>query len=141
MEDNLVAILVPLGFFGSIISIVFAIVWARVASRRTGAEVLKAAIQNGQVLTADVINALGRPVHTAEHDLRSGIILGCLSIGFAVCGFVIRMGAVFAIGETGAVERFSENSGGPFFIIAIILGALAIGQLLSAFLRRGKKDV
>jgi hypothetical protein len=124
-----VEILVPLGFFTMVVAIVLVSVWGGVQSKKEVNETLRRAIESGQPLSSEALSALQKPERPASQDLRSGVILTALAIGFGLCA------AVFGEGDFG--------SGGPgqgFAIAAIIVGSIGIGQLLAGWLRRERKS-
>jgi hypothetical protein len=124
-----VEILVPLGAFTMIVAIVLAAVWGGVQSKREINETLRRAIDSGQQLSAETLSALQKPERPASQDLRSGVILTALGLGFGLCA------AVFGNGDFG-----EDGAGRGFAIAAIIVGAIGIGQLLAAWLRRERKS-
>lgn len=86
-----VEILVPLAFFAMIVGIVVGPAILKSRERREMQATLRAAIDKGQPLPPDVIDALSRenikPPATAARDLRLGVILLAVSIGIALMGF------------------------------------------------------
>lgn len=122
-------ILIPLGLFVMIAVIVAASVWGSVQNKRTVADTIKKAIENGHVLDPETISALHKPARAAAQDIRGGIVLSALAAGFVAAGFIY----------------LNSGSGDPdgfygFFIAACIIGALGIGQLIAGFLRQPKKE-
>lgn len=123
-----VEVLVPLGSFVMIVAIVLAVVWGNVQTKKEINETLRRAIDSGQQLSPESLSALQKPERPASQDLRSGVILTALGVGFGLCA------AVFGNGE------FHEDGAGRgFAIAAIVIGAIGIGQLLAAWLRRERK--
>lgn len=88
-----VEILVPLAFFAMIVGIVVGPAILKSRERREMQATLRAAIDKGQPLPPDVIDALSRenikPPATAARDLRLGVILVAVSIGIAIFGYAV----------------------------------------------------
>jgi hypothetical protein len=124
-----VEILVPLGSFVMIVAIVVAVVWGNVQGRKELNETIRRAIDSGQPLSPEALSALQKPERPASQDLRSGVILTALGIGFGLCS------VVFGEGDFGA-----GGSGQGFAIAAIIVSSIGIGQLIAAWLRRERKS-
>jgi hypothetical protein len=142
MED----IIVPLGLFAMIGGIVAANVWGGVQGRRALNETAQRAIDVGTPLTPETIWALHKPMRLPEQDLRSGVILVALALGFIAAGLVSTyLGSdVTVLAQDGAhVERGSISIGGDgggtgFYVIAALVGALGVGNLVSWFIRKPK---
>jgi hypothetical protein len=131
--EHLAGIIVPTSLFAMIAVIVGAFVWGGVQQRREANETLRRALETGHQLTADQMAALQKPTATAAQDLRGGIILCAMAIGFALAG------ALF--GGATSVERvhngFSIEAGSNgYYIVALIVGAVGVGRLLAAYVRR-----
>jgi hypothetical protein len=123
-----VEILVPLGSFVMIVAIVVAVVWGGVQSRKELNETLRRAIDSGQPLPPEAISALQKPERSPGQDMRSGVILTALAVGFLACSLV------FGNGDFG-----DDGAGRGFAIAAIIVGSIGVGQLIAAWLRRESK--
>jgi hypothetical protein len=119
-----------LGLWIMIAAIVVASVWGSVQNKRAVADTIKRAIDAGQQLDPETISALHKPARPYQQDLRGGIILIALSLGFIVAGVMSQMDE-----EHAAVMSWADNG---FFIAAVIIGALGAGQLVAALVRRPK---
>jgi hypothetical protein len=128
--------LVPLGLWVMIAVIVIANVWGGVQTRRDTNETLRRAIENGQTLDPQVISALAKPERSSDSDLRSGITFTALAIGFALCGLLFGGGPA-SIQEHGHGLKIEGGAEG-FYIVALIVGSLGVGRLISAYLRRDR---
>jgi hypothetical protein len=135
---DLESVLVPLGFFGMVFAIVAVSVWGGVQTRREFNETIRRAIDNGQQLDPKVINTLAKPERTAEHDLRGGVMLVCLAVGFGLCGFLFENGSPASVHQAPGTLQI-DSGGVGFYAIAVIVGALGVGRLLAAYLRRDRK--
>ena len=105
-----VEILVPLAFFAMIAGIVIGPALLKSRERREMQATLRSAIDKGQPLPPDVIEALSRenikPPATAARDLRTGVILLAVSIGIALMGYLIsfeEMDAFYPISGMAAI--------------------------------------
>jgi Domain of unknown function (DUF6249) len=127
-------VLIPLGLWVMIAVIVVAAVWGSVQNRRTVADTIKRAIDSGQKLDPETISALHKPARAYAQDLRGGIILISLAIGFVVAGV---MSLFNDTGDSAEAMHWAHNG---FFFAAVIIGALGIGQLVAALVRRPKDD-
>ena len=85
--------LVPVAMFGLIAAIVIVPAWLKSRERREMQATLRTAIDKGQPLPTDVVEALSREQvkrpATATSDLRLGVILLAVSIGIALMGYLI----------------------------------------------------
>ncbi|WP_184719183.1 DUF6249 domain-containing protein [Caulobacter sp.] len=115
MED----VIVPIAFFACIAAVCVAPVWLKSRDRREMQATLRSAIEKGQPVPQEVIDALTREVKrppTALRDIRAGVIW--LAIGIGLAG----LGAMIGIREEEALH--------PLLGIAIIpsvIGAALIG--------------
>lgn len=122
-------IFVPLGLFLMVAVIVAASVWGSVQNKRTAADVIKRAIESGQQLDPESISALHKPARAAAQDIRGGIVLTALALGF------VAAGAIYYYGGPGDGDGIFG-----FLIAACIIGAIGIGQLIAGFMRQPKKE-
>jgi len=86
-------VLVPLGFFLMIVAIVVVPNWLKSRERRELQGTLRAAIDKGQPLPPEVIDAMTKNVKTAPtslSDLRTGVIW--LAVGLGICAFGFFIG-------------------------------------------------
>ena len=88
-------ILIPLGFFAMIAALVIAPRYFKSQERQKMAETLRVAIEKGQPLPAEVIDAMSSNVRSPglppspQRDLRTGIIWLGIGVGFAALGLVV----------------------------------------------------
>lgn len=123
-------ILVPIALFAMIAVIVAASVWGSVQNKRTAADVIKRAIESGQQLDPETISALHKPARAAAQDIRGGIVLTALALGFVAAGVVFHL--------QGPADGGEGTFG--FVIAACIIGAIGIGQLIAGSIRSPKKE-
>ncbi|MEW5686940.1 MAG: DUF6249 domain-containing protein [Pseudomonadota bacterium] len=88
-------ILVPIAFFAMIAAIFIAPRYFKSQERQKMADTLRAAIERGEPLPAEVIDAMSSNARSnglppsPQRDLRTGIIWLAVGAGFATLGFVI----------------------------------------------------
>lgn len=90
-------VLVPLGFFAMIAAIFIVPNWLKGRERQELQALLRSAIDKGQPLPPEAIEALTKNVKapsTSFGDLRTGIIWLAIGLGIALLGFI--MGYVHA---------------------------------------------
>lgn len=91
-------ILIPLGFFAMVAALVIVPRYFRSLERQRMAETLKVAIEKGQPLPTEIIDAMSSNVRTPglppspQRDLRTGIIWLGIGAGLAAMGFAIGFG-------------------------------------------------
>jgi len=133
MENVLVPIFVVGGLWVMIAAIWVSAIVANSRNTKELHDTMRRAIEAGQQLSPDTIAMLQKPTRTWEQDLRSGIILVALAGGLTAAGFV--GGAV--AGSSDGIEVGGSPHG--FLVAGIIVGAIGVGQLVSAWLRRDRK--
>lgn len=125
-----VEILVPLGFFAMIVAIVAIPAWLKSRDRRDMQGTLRTAIDKGQPLPPDVVEALGkdaaRAVPSAARDLRVGVIWLAVAVGVTVFGWAMS----FADGDS---EIFYVMSG-----MAAIPGFIGLAFIVLSFFNKNK---
>jgi hypothetical protein len=121
-------VIVPVGFFAMIAAIVVGPALLKSRERREMQSTLRSAIEKGQPLPPDVIDALSRenikPPVTAARDLRVGVILLAISIGIALMGYLIS---------------FEENEAFyPVSGVAAIPGMIGLAFIVLSFFNKNK---
>ena len=87
-------IIVPLAFFAMIAALVILPRYFRTLERQKLQETLRAAIEKGQSLPPEVVEALTGEVAnkrppSPERDLRKGVVLLCVAAAMVVLGYLI----------------------------------------------------
>lgn len=102
--------LIPMVLFIMIGAIVIVPTWLKSKERKEMQATLRAAIDKGQPLPPEVIDALSKenikPPATAARDLRVGVILLAVSVGIAIFGYMVsfaEMDAFYPIAGSAAV--------------------------------------
>ena len=119
-------ILVPISLFGMIAAIVILPRYFRSQERQKMAEALKAAIERGQTVSPDFLDAMQTNVRapdlpaTPQRDLRTGIIwlgvaMGLVALGMSV-GFEEPDASYWFIG----FEAFPGFIGAAFIVLGLI---------------------
>ena len=109
-------ILIPLTFFAMIAALVIAPRYFKSIERQKMADTLRLAIEKGQPLPTEVIEAMSSNVRSPglppspQRDLRTGIIWLGVGIGFAALGLTISFEEPDALFPMLGVASF------PFFI-------------------------
>lgn len=121
-------ILIPLAPFLMVIAIVVIPAWLKSKERREMQATLRSAIEKGQPLPPEVIDALSRdnikPPSTAGRDLRVGVILLAVSIGIALFGYALSF---------KEWDAFYPISG-----IAAIPGMIGLAFIVLSFFNKNK---
>ncbi len=85
-------ILIPLAPFVMIIAIIVVPAWLKSRERREMQATLRTAIEKGQPLPTEIIEAMTKSVKvpaTALSDMRTGVIWVAVGLGVGVLGFMI----------------------------------------------------
>lgn len=125
-------ILIPLAPFIMVIAIVVVPAVLKSRERKEMQATLRAAIEKGQPLPPEVIEALSKdnikPPATASRDLRVGVILLAVSIGIALFGSTFNF--IGGYEETKAVA--------PIIGIAAIPGMIGLAFVILSFFNKNK---
>lgn len=129
MQD-LVPVLVVAIIFGTLAAIVIGPSWLKSKERQDMQTTLRSAIDKGQPLPPDVIDALSKdnlkPPATAQRDIRVGVIWLAIAIGITVFGRAVS----FADGEP---ELFYVMGG-----IAAVPGFIGLAFIVLSFFNKNK---
>jgi len=113
-------------FFAMIAVIIIVPRWLRSREREAMQATLRAAIEKGQPLPPEVIEAISRDARTLPsptRDLRTGIILLCVAAGFVVMGLAggyLGDGDVDATGWLIGIAAFPGFMGAAFLVMALV---------------------
>ena len=123
-------ILVPIGLFAMIAAIVIVPNWLRTRERQEMQATVRAAIEKGQPLPPELIEALSRDVRvrrvpSAQRDLRIGVILLAVAGGVALTGV--------ALGGINDNAMFGTVSG------AAIPGMIGLAFVILSFFNPNKR--
>ncbi|THD76201.1 MAG: hypothetical protein E7812_16585 [Phenylobacterium sp.] len=119
--------LIPVFFFGMVAAIVIVPRYFKSMERQKMAETLKAAIERGQPLPAEVVDAISSGVKTPptpQRDLRTGIVWLGVGVGLAAMGLAIG---------------FEEpDAAYPMMGIACFPAFIGLAFVVMSFLNRGR---
>jgi len=125
-------VLIPLAPFIMIIAIVVVPAILKSRERRDMQATLRTAIEKGQPMPPEVIEALSKdnikPAPSASRDLRLGVILLAVSIGIGLFGY--------AVGFIGDVEEAKAVY--PILGIASIPGMVGLAFIVLSFFNKNK---
>ncbi len=116
----------PIMLFAMIAAIVIVPKWFRTREREALQATLRTAIEKGQPLPPEVIEAISREaktVPTAGRDLRTGIVLLCVAAAFVTMGLLASYysdGDFEATGWLIGVGAFPGFVGLAFLIMALV---------------------
>lgn len=85
-------ILIPITLFAMIAAIVLVPSWFKSRERREMQETLRSAIEKGQPLPTEVIDAMSKTVKvapTSVNDMRVGVVWVAIGLGIAAFGFML----------------------------------------------------
>ncbi len=103
-------------FFGTVIAVVVLPRWIKSRERETLQATLRAAIEKGQPLPPEVIDAISRdarPVPSAARDLRRGVIFLCVAGAFIASAYATEY---WGDGDTDAYGWMVGFAAFPGFI-------------------------
>ena len=111
--------------FGSIVAVVLGPFYLRSQERQRLQETLRTAIDKGQPLPAEIVEALTtdvkvRPRPSAARDLRVGIIWIGVAVGFAALGLAISANEPEALYPMLGVAAFPGFIGMAFVLISFL---------------------
>ncbi|RAK52251.1 DUF6249 domain-containing protein [Phenylobacterium deserti] len=119
MED----VLVPIALFAMIAAIVIAPRYLKSQERQKMADTLRAAIERGQPLPPEVVDAMSKDVKTPpspQRDLRTGIIWLGVAVGFAAMGVAIGFEEPDATMPMIGVACFPGFIGLAFIVMSLV---------------------
>jgi hypothetical protein len=125
----IVPVMGSLTFFGAIVAIIVLPKYLRMREREALQATIRLAIEKGQPLPPEIIDAMSkgvRPLPSATRDLRVGIVWLGVAAGFVGLGYALG---------------YSDDAGDAFWPlmgVAAFPGFIGIAFLLMALVSRGK---
>ena len=113
--------LIPIAFFAMIAAIVIVPGWLRSRERNEMQNTLRSAIDKGQPMPPEVIDALTKNVKqpsTALSDLRTGVIWIAIGVGIGVFGFFVSYEADEALRPMIGIGAIPVIIGATFVILS-----------------------
>lgn len=132
MDDNFVGIIAILAVFGTITAIIVGPSWLKSRERREIQTTVRSAIDKGQPLPPEVIEALSKDITknlpSRTRDIRRGVMWLAVGIGIAGFGLINDMGD----------RDWSDNVGDGMLAIAVIPATIGLAFLVLSFFNKNK---
>ncbi|MNL49324.1 hypothetical protein D3C87_1722500 [compost metagenome] len=113
---------IPIALFIMIGAIVLVPVWLKSKERKEMQATLRSAIEKGQPLPPEVIDALSKEnikaPATASRDLRVGVILLAVSLGFALFGYAVSFAEMDAFYPLVGIAAIPGTIGLAFIVLS-----------------------
>lgn len=116
-----VEILIPIAFFAAIVSIVWLLQHFAQRKRAEAFQTLRLAIEKGQPLTPDALDAMAR-ISSPIADLRRGIVFIAIAAGFASFATIMGTGMGWDNGRVEVMRGLYGVATFPLFIGLAFLG-------------------
>jgi len=114
-------ILIPLSFFALLGAIIVGPAWLKSRERREMQATLRSAIDKGQPLPPEIIDAMTKTVKVAPtslSDLRTGVIWVAVGVGIAALGFMLGYEAEEAFHPFMGFAAIPTTIGVAFIILS-----------------------
>ncbi|MEO8114544.1 MAG: DUF6249 domain-containing protein [Phenylobacterium sp.] len=124
----MVAILIPISLFAMIAAIIIAPRYFKSIERQKMADTLRLAIEKGQPLPAEIVEAMSSGVKvppSPARDLRTGIIWLGVGVGLAACGLALGFEEPDATFPMVAIAAFPGFIGLAFIVLGLLNRAKA----------------
>jgi hypothetical protein len=126
--EELSHVIVPFVFFSFLAAVIIVPRYFKSRERQQMQQTIRAAIERGQPLPPEMIDAMTRdvrPAPSAGRDLRIGVVW------LAIAGGLIGFGA--------AMSYFAEEAAYPFLGMAAVPAAIGLAFVVLSIFNRGKK--
>lgn len=123
MEEEVVAIFIPIVMFIAIAVVMCVYYYLRFRTRQSVQQTVRTAIEQGQQLTPEILERLGQAPQAPKpkrSDLRQGVILISVGLGLAAFGLLV--------GEEDAMRPLMAIGSVPFLIGVAYLGLWKFGK-------------
>ena len=132
MDDNFVGIIAILAVFGTITAIIVGPSWLKSRERREIQTTVRTAIDKGQPLPPEVIEALSKDITknlpSRTRDIRRGVMWLAVGIGIAAFGLINDLGD----------RNWNDQVGDGMLAIAVIPATIGLAFLVLSFFNKNK---
>ncbi len=111
-------IFVPLSLFAMIFGIVAIVMFFRFRNRQEFQLTVRATLESGQTLSAELLEQLAAALHPKRNDIRRGTVL--LAIGFAFVLFAFAVGDDDASGPLLGLAAFPVLTGLAYLLLGFV---------------------
>jgi hypothetical protein len=116
-----VEIIIPIAFFGSIVTIIWLFQHFAQRKRSEAFQTLRLAIEKGQPLTPEALDSMAR-ISSPIADLRRGIVFIAIAAGFAAFATIMGSGPGWDDGRVEVMRGLFGIATFPLFIGLAFLG-------------------
>ncbi len=113
---------IPIVMFTGMTIVLSLLVWFRFRIKREMQETMRTAIEQGQQLSAEIVDRLGQPKPPPDRDFRLSLIWLAIAISLTVFGFVIPDDSGDARGVFFGIAAFPLCLGIAYFIMWRVTG-------------------
>jgi hypothetical protein len=116
-------ILVPISFFVMVALVIIAPRYFKSVERQKMADTLRAAIEKGQQLPPEVVEAMSsdvKPAPSPQRDLRTGLVWMGVAVGFAALGLAVSFEEPDALYPMLGCAAFPGFIGLAFIIMSFV---------------------
>ena len=132
MDDNFVGIIAILAVFGTITAIIVGPSWLKSRERREIQTTVRTAIDKGQPLPPEVIEALSKDITknlpSRTKDIRRGIIWLAVGVGIAAFGLINDLGD----------RNWNDHVGDGMLAFAVIPATIGLAFLILSFFNKNR---
>jgi hypothetical protein len=132
MDEGIVAIFIVGTIFAAIVAIIVGPSWLKSRERREIQTTVRTAIDKGQPLPPEVIEALSKDITknlpSRTKDIRRGIIWLAVGIGIAAFSLILNVGD----------DNWKDHVGGVVQAIAVIPAIIGLAFLVLSFFNKNR---
>ena len=108
---------VPIAMFAGLTIVVSLFFWFRYRARSDMQATVRTAIKQGQELSPEIVDRLGKPRRHKDQDLRLALIWLAIAVGLGICGYFIPDPSGHAMGGLLATAAFPFCIGIAYLIM------------------------
>lgn len=132
MDEGIVAVFIVMTIFAAIVAIIVGPSYLKSRERREIQTTVRTAIDKGQPLPPEVIEALSKDITknlpSRTKDIRRGIIWLAVGIGIAAFSLVLNLGD----------DNWTDHVGGVVQAIAVIPAIIGLAFLILSFFNKNR---